>query len=101
MMLTITKNQEIFKSAETHQRQEILIKKTEINKNSEEKYENFYQESQCRDVLQCCWNPNIPIACFKPVTGKSGLTPGGAAGITIFVMFVIFVPLVWFLFLRN
>ena len=44
--------------------------------------------------------------CFKPVKngkaiGGGGMSNGGAAGLTMFIMFLVFIPIAWFLFVRQ
>jgi len=68
---------------------------------------DFPTEDECVNVLDCCFNPELPLNCFKPVkNGKQaskhdGMSPGGASALTMFMMFLVFLPLAWFLFVRQ
>ena len=67
---------------------------------------DFPSETECTQVLDCCYNAELPLNCFKPAKegktakGDGGMSPGGASALTMFIMFLVFVPAAWLLFLR-
>ena len=70
-------------------------------------YDPYDRKMRNVPLKDCCFNPELPLNCFKPVkNGKQaskhdGMSPGGASALTMFIMFLIFLPMAWFLFVRQ
>ena len=49
---------------------------------------DFPSETECTQVLDCCYNAELPLNCFKPAKegktakGDGGMSPGGASALT-------------------